>query len=217
MEESICKFIKNIREPKSNSNIINDKSNRLLINLLLIYFKNYNLILQVNRMFNAKNEYDVYMLVGLFYFVNNNYDEMIKYYLISIEKDNLFAMNTLGLFYEEVEINYENAIKYYSLAAEKGDKFAMSNLMLYYSRIEKNKHKVNEYYKNVMEIDEPDEFYKLGFHYEMHERNYIEMEKYYLMAINKKHIQALQQLISYYKKNNENNKIEQCLMFFNDK
>lgn len=217
MEASICKFIKYISEPKTKSNLINDKSNRSLINLLLTYFKSYKMIIQVNRMFNAKNEYDIYMLVGLFYFINNNYNEMIKYYLLAIEKDNLFAINTLGLFYEEVEKDYENAKKYYLLAVEKGDKFAMLNLMLFYSRIENNKQKVNEYYKNVMEIDEPEEFYKIGVHYEMYEHNYIEMEKYYLMAINKKHSQALQKLISYYKKNNEIDKIEQCLMYFNDK
>ena len=46
------------------------------------------------------------------YYKSKNYDEMKKYFLMAIDKGNLFAMNNLGLYYKYYEKNYDLMKKY---------------------------------------------------------------------------------------------------------
>ena len=85
------------------------------------------------------NKYDItngYILlfIGEYYEYNNiNYNEMIKYCLMSIDKDNIYAMNNLEIYYESID-DYDNMVKYYLMAIECGNKNAMKNLGRYYMR-----------------------------------------------------------------------------------
>jgi tetratricopeptide (TPR) repeat protein len=55
----------------------------------------------------------VYLYFGVYYSrIKGNYDIAMKYYLKSIEKGNVYAMNNLALHYQNIE-EYELAEKYY--------------------------------------------------------------------------------------------------------
>ena len=53
--------------------------------------------------------------LGLRHEKQKDYENMIKYYLMAIEKGNSDAMNNLGIYYEEQK-DYENMMKYYLMA-----------------------------------------------------------------------------------------------------
>jgi len=73
--------------------------------------------------------------IGVYYnFIEINYDEAKKYYMMAIEKGNNYAMNNLGCYYHFIEKNYELAKKYYMMAIEKDDEYAMTYLGNYYEK-----------------------------------------------------------------------------------
>jgi tetratricopeptide (TPR) repeat protein len=55
--------------------------------------------------------------LGYYYEQQENYENMMKYYLMAIENENSFAMYYLGYYYEKQK-NYENMKKYYLMALE---------------------------------------------------------------------------------------------------
>ena len=59
----------------------------------------------------------------------NDYDSMLKDYLMEIEKGNSSAMNNLGVYYCNCN-DYGNMMKYYLMAIEKGSSIAMYNLVV---------------------------------------------------------------------------------------
>jgi TPR repeat protein len=65
------------------------------------------------KQYDLEND-DILTLIGNYYrYIKKDYDLMKKYYLISIEKENLSAMNCLGYYYNTVEKNYDLMKKYY--------------------------------------------------------------------------------------------------------
>lgn len=64
----------------------------------------------------------------MYYSVKADYDNMVKYYLMAIEKNNSHAMHNLGFYYEKIK-NYDNALKYYLMAIEHGDDNATTTLL----------------------------------------------------------------------------------------
>ena len=63
---------------------------------------------------------------------------MKKYYLMAINKGNVYTMRHLGLYYDLKEKDYDLAKKYYLMAIDKGDRLATYYLGNYYERIEKD-------------------------------------------------------------------------------
>ena len=56
--------------------------------------------------------------LGTYYKEQKDYDNMMKYYLLAISKDNSNAMNNLGVYYYEQK-DYDNMMKYYLMALSK--------------------------------------------------------------------------------------------------
>ena len=64
-------------------------------------------------------------IIGLYYeYIEKNYDEMKKYYLKSVELNNVEAMYNLVRYYDENE-EYDKMKKYYLMAFENGDNDGM--------------------------------------------------------------------------------------------
>ena len=88
----------------------------------------------------------LYRHIAIYFWINKNYEEMKKYYLMAIEMGDLNAMFNLGLYYKKIE-NYEEMKKYYLMAIEKGESIAMNNLGQYYQFIEKKYDEAIKYYE----------------------------------------------------------------------
>ena len=89
-----------------------------------------SLVLDINK-YDITNGYILFFIGEYYEFKNINYNEMIKYYLMSIDKDNINAMNNLARHYESIH-DYDNTVKYYLMAIDKGCSSAMNNLGHYY-------------------------------------------------------------------------------------
>jgi len=58
-------------------------------------------------------------------------NKAIEYYILSADKGNSFAQNTLGFLYEKglgVEKDLKKSIEYFTLSADQGDSDAQHNL-----------------------------------------------------------------------------------------
>lgn len=66
------------------------------------------------------------------YYDKKEYDEMKKYYLIAIEKNNINAMIKLGQYYHKIEINRVESEKYYLMAIKYNNLEAMAYATLLY-------------------------------------------------------------------------------------
>jgi predicted DNA-binding WGR domain protein len=54
-----------------------------------------------------------------YYEKQNDYSNMVKYYLLAIEQGNIASMTNIGLHYE-IQKDYDNMLKYYLIAIDKG-------------------------------------------------------------------------------------------------
>ena len=133
---------------------------------------------------NSETNY-IYNCGVYFYFIEKNYKEAEKYYLMAIENGNSTAMYCLGYYYNHIEKNYEEAKKYYLMAIENGNSDAMNCLGFYYHYYieEKNYEEAKKYYLMAIENGNSTAMYNLGMYYHTIENNYEEAVKYYLMAI----------------------------------
>ncbi len=82
----------------------------------------------------GKCETDIeFLYFGVYYYIHKNTDNMMKYYMLAIEKENSCAMYNLGNYYKKQK-DYDNMMKYYMLAIEKGNSYAMCDLGIYYCK-----------------------------------------------------------------------------------
>ena len=109
--------------------------------------------------------------IGLYYeFVEKNYEEMKKYYIILIDYNkynpsdyaSYSALYNLGNYYKNIEKNYEMMKKYYLMLLDNT---------------------LNDIYKTELYTIRTFIMNTLGNYYEKIEENYDLMKKYYLMAI----------------------------------
>ena len=82
-----------------------------------------SLVLDINK-YDITNGYILFFIGEYYDFKNINCNEMIKYYLMSIDKDNINAMNNLAMYYDSIQ-DYDNTVKYYLMAIECGNKTAI--------------------------------------------------------------------------------------------
>ena len=73
-----------------------------------------------------KENSDAMNNLAYYYENQNDYVNMMKYYLMSIEKDNSGTMNNLACYYYRKK-NYENTIKYNLMLAKKDPVMANNN------------------------------------------------------------------------------------------
>jgi len=86
--------------------------------------------------------------IGMYYYLNKNYDYAIKYFLSAIEKNNDCAMNNLGDYYKNIKQNYPYAVHYYSMAIETNNNNSVAlDKLSYYYQINNNYEYVLYYYE----------------------------------------------------------------------
>ena len=155
----------------------------------------------------TKNEIFIY---GVYFSIIKNYDEMIKYYLISIDNGYYSAMNNLGQYYYKID-DIDNMLKYHLMAIENGSICSITNLGCYYETINDIDNML-KYYLMGIEKGSSNAMVNLAGYYER--INEIDnMLKYHLMAINKGNSIAMNNLGYYYGKiNNIDNMLKYHLM-----
>lgn len=147
------------------------------------------LLLQVKN----QNE-DIYLrLVSSFYELKQ-YDKAEQYYLKTVEKGDVGAINALGVLYQNELNKYQKAEQYYLMAVAKEHVGAMFNLGVLYDEVLKDYAKAEQYYLMAVEKGNVDAMYNLGLLYKNDLENYQQAEQYYLMAKAKKDVDAINNL-----------------------
>lgn len=136
--ENMIKYCKMVIDDNTFSNIklIDQYKGDDNYDQMLVVIKEMNIILY----FNA-----IQCLVSYFY-TTGDYDQMIKYLLLSIEHGDDVSMNNLGAYYYEIG-NYEQMEKYLLLSINEGYKPAMINYANYHKNITKNNELAQIYFK----------------------------------------------------------------------
>ena len=143
------------------------------IDIILDIFNNDNL----NYDLNDKN---ILNIIGSYYqYKIKNYDEMKKYYLMSIKLNNDRSMFNLGNYYQYIEKNYIEMKKYYLMSIELNDATSMYHLAYYYRHIEKNYDKMKKYYLMAIELNNVHAMSKLCYFHKY-------LQHYLLRQINSK-------------------------------
>ena len=145
-----------------------------------------SLIDKAEKYYSEDNDKSNYYLIGVYYeYIERNYEEMKKYYLMDIDKNmNSISMTHLANYYRYIEKNHLLMKKYYLMAhdANKFNTTAITNLGSYYQFIEKNHKEMLRYYTMAIEKNDINAMYLLGNYYR-DIKNYVEMKKYYFMTL----------------------------------
>ena len=169
--------------------------------------ENYESLLKIENLFSANELFqpatpEEFHYVGLYYKINEDYDQMKKYYFLAIANKYIVSVHNLAWYYYNIEKNYDLAKKYYLMAAENGYARSFTSLGNYYQKIEKNYALMKKYYVLGFEKGYTKSFYRLGKYYEDNKR-YDKMEKYYLLAIKRGDWDSSYDLRLYYKETNK--------------
>jgi TPR repeat protein len=124
-----------------------------------------SLVLDINK-YDITNGYILFFIGEYYEHKNINYNEMIKYYLMAIDKDNINAMNNLAMHYESIE-DYDNTVKYYLMAIDKGCSSAMNNLGYYYFYYEADHDEMLKYFLMAIEYGNKTAMKNLAIYYSL--------------------------------------------------
>ena len=124
-----------------------------------------SLVLDITK-YDITNGYILFFIGEYYEFKNINYIEMIKYYLMAIDKDNINAMNNLARHYESIH-DYDNTVKYYLMAIDKGCSSAMNNLGYYYFYYEADHDEMLKYFLMAIEYGNKTAMKNLGHYYSL--------------------------------------------------
>ena len=171
-------------ENKENIKIINDIITN--VDIITTDIFNENILLGVE-----------YFDLGSHYSSLQNYEKMIKYYLMAIHKNNTFAMFNLGLYYNDSG-DYEEMKYYYIMAIENGNTNSMNNLAIYYFN-NKQYDKMKFYYMMAIKLNDTMAMNNLGYFYQYDKKDYEQMKKYYMMAIENNNTNSMINLALYYR------------------
>jgi hypothetical protein len=162
-------------------NIDIDLSIKYIKNIILLFNTNHNKI-NIHK-FDLEDN-NILIFIGMYYeFIVKDYEQMKKYYLISIEKGDPKAMNNLAKYYGSTGCNYDLMKKYFLMAIDKNYSDSMNNLAIYYHVIEKNYDLMKKYYLMAIELKNAASMNNLAFYYHDTINDYTLAEKYYLMGI----------------------------------
>ena len=135
--------------------------------------------------------------VGLYYFSQNEIENMLKCYDLSAFQYNITALYNIG-YYHETHKQYENMENHYLRAIiEGGCLMSMYNLAEYYKSIN-NIENMIKYHSLAAEKGGYDSAYELGSYYEGQNNTEL-MLKYYKIAADNDNIDACITLGNYYK------------------
>lgn len=172
-------------------NIIFDKTDIPYISIITAIFNG-------NNPPNDNNDPKINDYYGLYHTdITKNYDEAIKYFMVSINAGNSNSMNNIASLYGEIG-NDKEAVKYYMMAINAGNTDCIGDLGFYYEEDGKYEEAL-KYYMMGVNVSNGYTINMLGDYY-MKKNDYVNAEKYYLMAINLGDSHAMDSLADYYYK-----------------
>ena len=152
-----------------------------------------------------------FLYLGVYYKVNKNDSEAIKFYVKSAEMNNMHAMYNLGNYYDKVK-DYVKSKEYYIKASELGNTSAMINLGTDYYY--KGKYvKAKEYYIKASELGNGRAMGNLGKYYETIEKDYNKAKEYYIKSLESGNTLIIGELARYYFDVEKNyDKVKECYL-----
>jgi TPR repeat protein len=151
-----------------------------------------------------KDNYNAMREVGNYYQSISDYDKMVKYYIMAIEKGDADAMHKLAHYYQFIKIDYEKMIKYYLMAIEKKLAKSMYNLAQYYYLV-KDYENMIKYYLMAIDLGLCSAMHNLALYY-LKIKDYAMMMIYALKLINMNNFRLVSYIIDYYVSNNNHEK-----------
>lgn len=137
---------------------------------------------------------------GIYHRIKEDFELMIKYYLLAIEQKSITSMINLGRYYKNIK-DYDNMVKYYTMAADLGDSSAMNSLAIYYEEIG-DYNTMIKYYLLAIELGDDIAMYNLALYY-YKIKDCDNMVKYLLQAIDNENVLAMCDLGYYYEENKD--------------
>jgi tetratricopeptide (TPR) repeat protein len=155
------------------------------------------LINKIMPVFTTDLPSEIYMFQARFYQLQHDYDNMMKYDLIAIEKGNVMSILALGWFFRG-KYDYDNMLKYFLMGIDKGCEmcsYALGMHYYYYRDIDV----AIKYYLISIARGSINALHNIGhcYYYEGDTANVI---KYYVMAYDNGIISAANNLGNYYKR-----------------
>ena len=173
---------------KSYNKIYVPIPNECLYNIFELYVNN-----KVNKVFHSVE----LLYYGVYYKQKKDYDNMKKYFLMSIETGNRDAMYNYGSYFDKIK-DYDNMKKYYLMAIEYGHAGAMYNYGCYCKQI-KDYDNMKKFYLMAIENGNAIAMNNYGaYYYEI--QDYDNMKKYWLMAIENGNTDAMNNYGCYLRK-----------------
>jgi TPR repeat protein len=152
-----------------------------------------------------------------YYYDIEDFEEMVKYYLMAISVgNNVTAMYNLGTYYYNIN-DFENMMKYYHMAIQNNDVHSMINMGAYYHS-RKDFEIMKLYYLRAIELGNSDAMFNMGRYYMDIKKDYDMGTKYYMMAAEKGNSDAIKILeyINDLKKCDEDeDEDEECIVCYN--
>jgi len=142
--------------------LLKENPNGVELNYIGYYYncieKNHDLIIKYYNRAIENGYIQSASNLALYYKSLKMYDEMKKYFLIGVVKNDVYSMNQLGIHYQLVEKDYEQMKLYYIMAIDKDCVESMINIGCYYRDIEKDFDKMFEFFAKAIQLD-----YKLAY------------------------------------------------------
>jgi tetratricopeptide (TPR) repeat protein len=172
------------------------------------------LINKIIPVFTTDTSSEIYMFLARFYQLEEDYDNMIKYDLLAIEKGNVISMLVLGCFFKDMH-KYENMLKYFLMGIDRGCKMCSCSLGNYYYKIQ-NFDAAIKYYLISIAAGSINAMINVGHCY-YYKKDTINTVKYYLMAYDNGRISIANDLGDHYKGINDfDNMIKYYLIAINN-
>jgi tetratricopeptide (TPR) repeat protein len=172
------------------------------------------LINKIIPVFTTDTSSEIYMFLARFYQLEEDYDNMIKYDLLAIEKGNILSMFVLGYYFKDKH-EYDNMLKYFLMGIEKGSILCACSLGSYYYKIQ-NLDAAIKYYLISIAAGGINAMINVGHCYYF-KNDIINTVKYYSMAYDNGIISTANDLGDHYKGINDfDNMIKYYLIAINN-
>lgn len=136
---------------------------------------------------------------GVYYYINKDYDAMVKYFIMAVGHGSVIAMTNLAYHYSR-QGDHNNTVKYYLMAIEYNYVPAMAALAYHYEV-----HNIHDdavkYYLMAIDHNHIIAMNNLAVYYEKHHDN-VNAVKYYLIGISHNNASSMNNLAMYYIKLN---------------
>ncbi|AYV79246.1 MAG: hypothetical protein Faunusvirus6_24 [Faunusvirus sp.] len=168
----------------------------------------YELLIN-NKTYNDINYNLIYYYYGTYFKIKNDETNMLKYYKLAAELNNVNAQCELATYYQ-INQDTDNMIIYNKMAIELGDAHSMVKLAVHYKNIN-HYDKMMEYYDMAIKKGYVLAMCDLARYYRKQQK-YDDMMRYNMMAIELGDCESMCELADYY---NSINKYDDMLKYYN--